>query len=63
MAHKWKRGDLATYQGGIACDDLTEGASYVVNAAGQAHGATYLQIVTDDRRVMDLLSTHFRHGD
>jgi hypothetical protein len=57
---KWKRCDLAIYQGGIARDDLTEGDTYVVNAAGQAHGHTYLQIVTDDREVVDLLSDHFK---
>jgi hypothetical protein len=60
---KWKRCDLAVYQGGIARDDLTEGAVYVVNAAGEAHNATYLQIVTDDRAVVDLLSTHFKKYD
>lgn len=57
---KWKRGDLAIYQGGIDSADLTVGDTYVVNAAGEAHGAVYLQIITDDREVADLLADHFK---
>jgi len=59
---KWKRGDIAIYQGDIpeATARLDKGATYVVNAVGRAHDATYLQIVDDDRQVHDLLATHFR---
>lgn len=59
----WKRGDLAVYQGGIPTSvaELTEGDTYVVNAAGGAlaHDGVYLKIVTDDERVVDLLHEHF----
>ena len=58
----WKRGDLAIYQGGIARDDMTPGVVYVVNAAGRAlhRPGIYLQVVTDDREVVDLLADHFK---
>ena len=56
----WTRGDLAIYEGGIACADLTPGNVYVVNSAGVVHDATYLQIITDNREVHDLLAVHFR---
>lgn len=58
---KWRRGDLVVYQGGIQRDDLSVGTTYVVNNAGEAHNSMYLQIVTDDREVVDLLADHFRH--
>lgn len=55
----WKRGSIAIYQGGIVTDELTVGDSYVVNQVGKSRGATYLQIVTDERNVWDLLADHF----
>lgn len=57
---KWRRGDIAIYEGGINLPDLTIGATYVVNNVGSAHGRTYLQIITDDREVDDVLASHFR---
>ncbi len=62
LLNGWTRGDLAVYGGGIpeSTARLTEGDTYVVNAAGRAHDAVYLQIVDDDRQVHDLLHKHFR---
>ena len=59
-ARKWRMGDLALYRGGITCDDdLTEGNIYVVNNVSLAHDTTYLQVITDEAKVRDLLARHF----
>ena len=58
---EWKRGDIAIYQGDIleSTARLSRGSTYVVNAVGRAHDATYIQVIDDDREVHDLLATHF----
>lgn len=56
----WRRGDLAVYLGGIDNIDLTEGDTYVVNHARAVRDVVYLQVIADDRNVVDLLSTHFK---
>jgi len=58
---EWKRGDIAQHTGDIpeSTARLEPGSTYVVNAVGRAHNATYLQIVDDNREVHDLLASHF----